>query len=265
MAGADTVTMTLFHAALRRDLQRTRVLLEDPGDLSVRRRRRLGRHLQWAMAALRWHHEGEDHDLWPLLLERDPASRGVLEAMEAEHHAIDEPLLQLKAAARGLVAGRAGRVEALAALDALEGPLGDHLAHEEGDGMAIATRVLSQQDWKDFEQRAWIEGYTAVEVARFLSWICDGADWDAALRRRVGLPAPLYWAMVKPLLVIARVPGLSPWEVPRPPGFVARSWRVWNSAGAAVLTSRRAPVRPGPVQISAEADGGDPRWHRPSA
>lgn len=210
-AGADTLTMTLFHAALRRDLRRARHLLTDPRELSVRRRRRLGRHLLWAMAALRWHHEGEDHDLWPLLLERAPDSRAVLEAMEAEHHTIDEPLLHLEAAARGLVAGRAGPQEVLAALDALEGPLVAHLAHEEDEGMAIAARVLSQQEWKDFEQRAWIEGYTTAETVRFLVWICDGADWDATLRRRAGLPTPLYWALVKPLSRIARIRGLSPW------------------------------------------------------
>lgn len=208
---ADTLTMTLFHSALRRDLERSRLLLQDPSWLTSRRRRRLGRHLLWVTGALRWHHEGEDHDLWPLLLERDPESQTVLERMEAEHHAIDEPLLRFEQASRGLIAGRTDPSEALGALTTLEEPLLKHLAHEEADGMEIASRVLSHPEWRSFEQRAWIDGYTISETIRFLAWMSDGVDWQEPIRRRVGLPAPLYWAMIKPLSSIAHVPGLSVW------------------------------------------------------
>lgn len=208
---ADTLTMTLFHAALRRDLERARLLLESPHWLSPRRARRLGRLLLWDMGELRRHHEGEDHYLWPLLLDRAPGSREVLDAMEREHHDIDEPLLDLEAAARGLVAGRRGPHDVLEALDSLEGPLLDHLAHEEADGMQIAARVLSHQEWKEFEQRAWAAGYTAVEAVRFLVWICDGIDWDASLIRRTRMPVPLWWMVARPLSSIAEVPGASIW------------------------------------------------------
>lgn len=208
---ADSLDMTLFHAALRRDLERARFLLESPHWLSPRRARRLGRELLWSMGELRRHHEGEDHYLWPLLLDRSPESCELLDAMERDHHDIDEPLLQLEAAARGLVSGRSGPGEALKALDRLEGPLLAHLAHEEAEGMAIASRVLSHQEWKEFAQRAWAAGYTAPETLRFIVWICDGVDWDPALRRRARLPVPFWWMVAKPLSSIAAVPGVSLW------------------------------------------------------
>ncbi|WP_197522326.1 hemerythrin domain-containing protein [Occultella aeris] len=208
---ADPFTMTLFHSALRRDVTRVRLLLGDPG-LSVRRRRRLGRHLQWVMAQLRWHHEGEDHSLWPVLLDRDPASRVVLDAMEAEHESLDGPLLALEAAARGLVADRATAADALAALDELEGPLLAHLTHEEQEGLEIVRRALSHREWQAFEKRAWIDGYTAADTLRFLRWIADGVRWRPDLVRRFGVPAALHWPVLKPLSRSARWPALTVWS-----------------------------------------------------
>lgn len=201
--------MTLFHSALRRDLERARVVLQAPV-LALRRRRQLGRHLLWVMHALRWHHEGEDHHLWPMLMERAPGERAVLDAMEEEHQSIDEPLLRLEAAARGLIAKRAEPAVVVEALNALEGPLLEHLAHEETAGMEIVSRVLSHREWKDFEQRAWTDGYTVLEAVRFFTWMCDGVQWSASARRRAGLPTPLGW-LLKPLSAIAHVPGISVW------------------------------------------------------
>jgi hypothetical protein len=209
---ADTLTMSMFHCALRRDLERSEILLGSPETLSPRRRRRLGRHLLWLMSTLRWHHEGEDHYLWPLLLDREPASSAVLDAMQAEHHRIDEPLLALEGHARGLVAGRTEPRDVSEALSILAMPLLEHLVHEENEGMEIASRVLSHRDWNDFEQRGWIDGYTVRESVRFVAWMVDGVDWSRPIRRRVGLPAPIYWAVVKPLSLNARIPLLSIWS-----------------------------------------------------
>ncbi|GAA1563056.1 hemerythrin domain-containing protein [Brevibacterium picturae] len=206
---ADTLTMTLFHSALRRDLERARIVLSTPS-IPSRKRRRLGRHLQWVTHVLRWHHEGEDHYLWPLLIERAPEDRAVFDALEAEHESIDEPLLRLEAAARGLVAGRVEPAGAVEALEALEVPLLSHLAHEEGEGMRIVSRVLSHREWEFFEQRAWIDGFTLFETIRFFSWLCDGVRWTNRLRQRAGFPIAL-GPLLRPLSAIARVPGISVW------------------------------------------------------
>lgn len=210
MQKADPVTMTLFHAALRRDLARARVLLEAPVGLSVRRRRRLGRHLLWMMTQLRWHHEGEDHGLWPLLLERDPDSWAVLEEMEREHEAIDGPMLRLEEASRGLVAGRAHPRDVVAALDVLEAPLVAHLDHEERAGLPIVRRVLSHEEWQAFERREWIEGFTVPDTLRFLRWICDGVQEPDLLGRGLGVARALR-PMLGSLAGSARVPGLTVW------------------------------------------------------
>lgn len=211
MSHADPVTMTLFHSALRRDLTRARVLLDSPASLSQRRRRRLGRHLLWLMTQLRWHHEGEDHGLWPVLLEREPDSRAVLEGMEAEHAAIDEPILRLEEAARGLVAGRAQPRDVRLALEVLEGPLLDHLAHEESAGLPIVRRTLSHREWQEFERLEWIEGFTIADTLRFLRWICDGVNQQDVLRRGLGVPVWLQQVSLRPLSRTAGIPGVTVW------------------------------------------------------
>lgn len=207
---ADPVTMALFHSALERDLSRARVLLKQP-DLTVRRQRRLGRHLLWLMAQLRWHHEGEDHSLWPLLLERAPEARAVLEDMEQEHHALDGPLLLLEAAARGLVARRADRHDVVAALDSLTGPLLDHLGHEESAALPVVRRALSHAEWQAFEQEAWIDGFTVPETLRFLRWICDGVRHPDLLARGLRAPSVVQKAILGPLTRSTAVPGMTVW------------------------------------------------------
>lgn len=77
--------------------------------------------------------------------------------------------------------------------------------------MEIASRALDHQEWKDFEQRAWIDGYTVRESIRFAAWMVDGVEWTTSIRRRMGLPGPVHWAVVKPLSSLARVPALSIW------------------------------------------------------
>ena len=207
---ADTVAMTLFHSALRRDLARIRSVLGSRR-LSAPRRRLLGRHIVWVVAALRWHHEGEDAELWPVLIERAPESRDVLHAMEAEHHAIDEPLARLESAGRGLAAGRTAPAQIVEILDDLEGPLLAHLAHEEDEAMQIVSRVLTTREWKDFENRAWAEGYSTTQSLRFVTWLVDGTASGRDLWRRAGVPAAAYWLALKPLSQYGRLPLVSPW------------------------------------------------------
>ncbi|HIT76721.1 MAG TPA: hemerythrin domain-containing protein [Candidatus Avipropionibacterium avicola] len=229
---ADPVTMALFHAALRRDLRRARRLLESPQLLSRRRARALGRVLLWNTNELRRHHEGEDHHLWPLLMARAPQSRRLLEDMESEHEAIDEPLLRLEVAARGLVADRAEPRAVIRALDDLEAPLLRHLAHEELDAMAIAASVLTHDEWKEFEAKAWAIGYTPAETVRFLTWMCDGVEWSEVItaRARPSL-APCCRAVARVLSAVAALGTARLWAGTDAAGI--RSWpgRVEHASG----------------------------------
>ncbi|MBD0863919.1 hemerythrin domain-containing protein [Gordonia sp. zg691] len=113
---------------------------------------------RWTMFAhaLHHHHSGEDLELWPLLLERcDSTEQLVLQAMEAEHDQIDPLLEECEAGFTRMAAGaddqaRAGLAEALRRAQTV---LGDHLAHEENDAIAIVQRRISMADWQEFEEK----------------------------------------------------------------------------------------------------------------
>ncbi|MEO9327076.1 hemerythrin domain-containing protein [Gordonia aurantiaca] len=117
----------------------------------------------WRALATRWelfsdalhhHHNGEDLHLWPLLEERaDESEKIVLEAMESEHDLID-PLLEESAAGFAAMVERPGGETRATLADVLSRArtvLGDHLAHEETDALAIVQRRMTPRDWEDFE------------------------------------------------------------------------------------------------------------------
>lgn len=207
---ADPIAMVAFHSALRRDLRRTRLVLDD--GVSRAREARLGRHLLWMIEQLRWHHEGEDIELWPFLGQRDPQLRQDLGEMQSEHEAIDRPLAALESAARGLITGWGDGSAVLAALDDLEAWLLEHLRHEEEQLLPQVTRLMTQQEWDDFQQRACIRGNTLPQAARFIAWLVDGADWTPDHVRRLGLPWAAYVVAVKPLCDLGRAVFGSPWR-----------------------------------------------------
>jgi hypothetical protein len=213
---ADPIAMVAFHSALRRDLRRTRLVLGEGA--SRARKARLGRHLLWVIEQLRWHHEGEDVELWPFLAERDARLHQSLGEMQAEHGAIDRPLAALESAARGLVTGWGDGATVITALDELEPPLLAHLRHEEEQLLPQVTRLMTQQEWDDFQQRGWIRGNTPNQTARFLAWLVDRADWKPDQVRRLGLPWPAYALVIKPLCAFVRAISGSPWHKPTAAG-----------------------------------------------
>ncbi|MCF8603122.1 hemerythrin domain-containing protein [Gordonia sp. HY442] len=184
---ADPIAMLAFHRALRRDLRRTRTLDADyPGRWP--NRVRVGRRLRWVVEQLRWHHEGEDIELWPLLHARDPHLGPDLAAMEREHTAIDGPLAAFDRAAHGLITGWCDEQSVLRALDELEPGLLAHLDHEEQALLPHITRLLDQAEWDGFQQRGWIRGATPVQALEFITWITDGTRWSRAEAERLGFP-----------------------------------------------------------------------------
>jgi len=210
-APADPFSMITFHSALRRDLARARNVL-GTGELSLARRATLGRHLMWLVGQLRWHHEGEDNELWSTLCERNPDLQHLLSEMEHEHAAIDEPLAAFESAARGLVAGWCAEQTVLRALSALETPLLDHLRHEEQKLLPEVTRLMTRKDWADFEHRGWSRGYTPFQGARFIAWITDGSSWTREEMSRLGLPEPVYLLLLRPLSWAFRTWRPNPWR-----------------------------------------------------
>ncbi|MET0865357.1 MAG: hemerythrin domain-containing protein [Nakamurella sp.] len=174
----DLAGMYLMHHGFRRDLNNF-VRIVAVADLDDRARwRALARRWRLFSVVLHKHHTGEDVGLWPLLLARvdaagDIAARVTLDAMEAEHADID-PLLASCGQGFDRLAGQPD-ADARRALEvrlvAARQSLGEHLAHEETDAMALVQRYLTEQDWKMLERDVFAAGYSARESLSATCWV----------------------------------------------------------------------------------------------
>ena len=96
---ADTRMMGIVHSALRRDLERSCIVLK-AGTVPDARRQALAEHLVWMMDFLHHHHEGEDSGLYPLVRSKDATLGAILDSMNSEHEAIVPAMDEVKTAAR---------------------------------------------------------------------------------------------------------------------------------------------------------------------
>jgi iron-sulfur cluster repair protein YtfE (RIC family) len=188
VAALDFTMMYAFHDALRREVERIARITDrqedDPREV-------LRAAVGWQMFKdyLRVHHTSEDDALWPPLQEalaEKPDDLALLDAMEAEHAAID-PLLEGIDAA---LVDRESGLERLGGLvDALGAGLGEHLRHEEKETLPLIGATLDAQQWARFGElhRTRI----GSDLSRYMPWMLDSADPERAERILGGLPAPL--------------------------------------------------------------------------
>src|SRR5215218_5814631 len=184
--------MYLMHWGFRRDLAAFAgaVPITPVGDR--RAWTRLSRRFALFAGVLHKHHTGEDAGLWPLLAERgaDPA---VLAALEAEHAVIDPLLAACTAGLADLAAGRsddAGRERLAARVTELRYALGDHLAHEEGEGMTLVQAHLDQADWERLDREHFAAQYRPRDTVPTLGWVMAGLP--AGVERHIpGANAPM--------------------------------------------------------------------------
>ena len=145
----DMTMMYAIHDALRRDLDHiarvTPRLNDDPKHI-------LRTALGWEMfkSYLELHHTAEDDMLWPPMrqaLAGDSAGATLLDAMEAEHSAIDPLLVSIDAA----LADRESGPQRLGELtDTLAIALRGHLDHEESEGLALIDATIADEQWRAF-------------------------------------------------------------------------------------------------------------------
>jgi hemerythrin-like domain-containing protein len=167
----DMTMMYTMHAALRRDLDRIARLTARPND-DPRHILRTAAGWQMFTSYLTIHHTAEDDLLWPPMraaLADDSDGVALLDAMEAEHAAIDPLLAAIDAALADRESGphRLGELT-----DALAVALRRHLDHEEAEGLALIDATLTEQQWRAFG----VEGgkRVAADVHRYLPWLLDG-------------------------------------------------------------------------------------------
>ena len=106
-------------------------------------------HIDFAIAALHIHHEGEDELLYPKLIERVPEQALKTEEVEHEHQLLRAALEDVSAACatwREQPSPQTGETLA-AALDKLNAIAQRHLDDEEQNIVPLAAVTLSQQEW----------------------------------------------------------------------------------------------------------------------
>jgi hypothetical protein len=133
------------------------------------------------------HHSVEDSHLWPAVrraVPGRPRDLALLGEMEAEHARLD-PLLA--AFDEALTVGQDDLARQARELSAA---LGEHLAHEEQEGLPLIQAVLTPADWRAFagqmRRRQGVRG-----AAVYVPWILDGAPRVQQCRFLAALPAPV--------------------------------------------------------------------------
>jgi hypothetical protein len=184
----DLTNMFTIHDAFRRDLvEIARVAAEaDRGG-----RAHLRSQLGWELFKkfLLVHHQTEDDVVWPVLrthLKDDPHSVGVVDALEAEHSAI-EPWFAAIDSVLGYQ-GEAG-LPLVDCVGELDSKLRAHLAHEESDGLALIDEFLAPEEWQTFARE---HGRRLVnDAATYVPWLLDGARPAAIEKFLSTIPPPL--------------------------------------------------------------------------
>ncbi len=178
-APADTRMMGIVHEALRRDLRRTRAVLD--ADAPPRAQREaVADHLVWMMQFLHSHHEGEDAGLYPAVRARNPEAGPMIDAMDAQHQSVAPAIAEVDAAARQYrVDDQDGEAKKLlAAIDDLESVLLPHLRQEEDEMMPIVAVTLTDEELTRIEDEFFVKGKSLVELGREGHWLIDDLPPD---------------------------------------------------------------------------------------
>ena len=172
----DTRMNAIIHASLRRDLDRTALILDEPTQLPPERLQLLGTHVVWLMDLLHDHHTTEDTRLFPVVRDRDPEAGPLLDAMDAEHRAISDAASALHRAGRRAEAGAPGAANAIrTAIIDLRAVLDPHLEHEERALPPVVARCVPEREWRAFE-KSNVEGKKPPELAFQGHWFLDNLD-----------------------------------------------------------------------------------------
>ncbi|WP_198653834.1 hemerythrin domain-containing protein [Actinocorallia populi] len=187
---SDTLDMTpmyAMHHALQRELEHlakvTARLDDDPRTV-------LRTAVGWELftKSLHVHHTAEDDALWPVLsaaLADRPDDLALLEAMEAEHAAIDEVITAIDA----VLADPGAPLDRLGDLtDSLVTGLTGHLKHEEDQALPLIQAVATPQQWAHFGQ---VHGQRiGPDAPRLIPWLLEGATEQTVTTMLAPLPEP---------------------------------------------------------------------------
>lgn len=183
---ADLTMMYVLHHAFRRDLDD---FVDAAGRLPIDDRaawRRLEARWRTFGELLHDHHTKEDEHLWPLLFDKttsasDLPALATLADMESEHEGIEPLLTGVTAELVRLssVGDEDSRAALVARLVDTRQNLGDHLAHEERDAIAILQRYVGRDEWAELEAKEFRGGMSFAQVKVLVPWAYKGLPPEA--------------------------------------------------------------------------------------
>ena len=145
----DVRDMAIVHRTFRNAYEESARLVRAAPTPSSARVTFLADHIDFAIAMLHVHHEGEDELLYPKLIERVPDQAPMTEEVEHEHQLIATALDAASAACatwRQRPSAETGEALA-AALDQLNAVTQRHLDDEEQKIVPLAAVTLTQKEW----------------------------------------------------------------------------------------------------------------------
>jgi hemerythrin-like domain-containing protein len=194
---APSLTMNqVIHAAVRRDLDRLSAALATLKDGDTPRAQALERAYSNLHTELTHHHEGEDTHVFPML-GTIGVDKELLDAMEAEHHAMAEALAET-AGAMSTVA-RSGSVADAAAAQAsvvrTREVVERHLQHEENELEPQLAPHLESPEWKAVEKK--LSRQPPGVAGRFFAWLTDGMSDEHRAFLKKTVPSPVVTVLAK--------------------------------------------------------------------
>lgn len=172
----ETRMMGVVHSALRRDLVRARLVLEDEAPLADPRRVALADHLLWLMGFLHEHHSNEDAGLYPMVVRNDPSTAALVAEMDADHQRIDPAMATLVSAAGRLRRDADGAAAVTEAIDGLDSVLIPHLSREETVMMPVVATCVTQREMTAWDDKMNVGGKSMKQLAMEGHWLLDDLD-----------------------------------------------------------------------------------------
>lgn len=194
----DMGGMYVMHHAFRRDLDRFVSAVRRTPVREEATWRALQRRFGLFDEALHHHHEIEDAEIWPILLDRaEGADRETLEAMEAEHGTIDPALESCREGFAAMVEHPcADHRNALdVRVTALRASLADHLRHEETEALPLVQRTMTAAEWEASEKAAG-KGYPLRMIPFLVCWTMEGMP-EEVRRNVLGQAGPGYGVVLR--------------------------------------------------------------------
>jgi len=144
---ADTSDMAAVHQVFRSSFAAAPAFVESAAGDENRRDLIAGYYAN-VLAFLEAHHDGEEALVFPLLIERAPGRRGVVDGAIEQHHEVVMLLAEARTATEAWqVKGDVEGPELVRALGALDTALTAHLDHEEATVVPLASEYVTAEEW----------------------------------------------------------------------------------------------------------------------